>query len=126
MRAVTVGLLAVGLLVPSGCGKKNPTAPVSGLVAFKGKPLARGRVVFMHESGQYGYGDIGADGRYTLDAPVGVCRVAISCREAAPPNPPPGMLVLKTLIPERYEDHMNSGLKFDVQPAPNTADWKLE
>lgn len=126
MRAVTFGLLALLVLLPSGCGKKNTTAPVSGLVAFKGKPLARGRVVFTRDSGHYGFGDIGADGRYTLEAPLGACRVAITCREEPPRNPPPGMLILKSLIPERYENHMNSGLKFDVQKAANTADWRLE
>lgn len=126
MRAVTLGLLAPLLLVPSGCGQKNLTAPVSGLVTYKGKPLTRGRVVFTHDSGQYGHGDIGPDGRYTLQAPLGACRVAITCREDPPLNPPPGLLILKSLIPERYEDYMNSGLTFDVQQSANTADWNLQ
>jgi hypothetical protein len=126
MRAVALGLLALALLLPSGCAKKKPTAPVSGLVTFKGKALTRGRVLFNHDSGQYGFGDIGADGRYKLEAPLGECRVAVTCREEPPPNPPPGMLILKSLIPERYEDHMRSGLKFDVKEGENTADWKLE
>jgi hypothetical protein len=36
------------------------------------------------------------------------------------------MLILKSLIPERYEDHMKSGFAFDVQRTANTADWQLE
>src|SRR3954470_17468135 len=126
MRAVTLVALAPALLLPSGCGQRKPTAPVSGLVTYKGKPLTRGRVIFHHASGQYGFGDIGPDGRYKLEAPLGECRVAVECKEEPPPNPPPGMLILKSLIPQRYEDHMSSGLKFDVKEEENTADWKLE
>ena len=81
----------------------------------------------MHPSGRHAHGDVGAGGRYKLEAPLGECRVAISCREDPPPErKEPGIYVPKALIPERYENHMNSGLQFDVQPAANTADWNLE
>src|SRR5262245_35624383 len=107
MRAVGA-LLFVLAILPSGCSPgKHPTAAVSGLVTFEDRPLSRGRVIFMHPSGQYGHGDIGPDGRYSLMAPLGECRVAITSREAPPPErKEPGLFIPKTLIPERYEDHM--------------------
>jgi hypothetical protein len=131
IAATTALVLALAGL--EGCGPaKHPTAPVSGQVTFKGKPLTRGRVIFVHEAGPSAFGDIGPDGRYQLDAPVGPCGVAISCREDPPANLPPekiqpGVFNTRSLIPERYEDHMNSGFKFTVQRGKtNTADWVLK
>lgn len=109
-----------------GCQPTHPTAVVSGVVRYQGKPLTHGRVIFQHESGQFGHGDIGPDGTYQLNAPVGLCKVALTCREQPPAKPPPGLLILKSLIPEKYEDHMQSGLQFDVKSGTNTASWDLK
>jgi hypothetical protein len=129
--AMMVLMLTLGVL--EGCGPpKKLTAAVSGRVTFKGEPLTRGRIIFMHKSGQSASGEIGADGRFGLDAPVGFCYIAISCHEAPPANIPPEKLVpgvfnTKSLIPERYEDYTHSGLSFNVQEAAsNTADWSLK
>ena len=95
--------------------------------------FAHGKVVFVHENLPIqGSGEIGPDGRYKLDAPVGSCRVAIQSRQVPPPDLPkekqnPGYyLGLKSEIPDKYEDHMHNGLKFDVQNGNNTADWPLK
>lgn len=125
-------MLGLALVLSIGCGKaKHPTAPVSGLVTYKNKPLTKGRVVFTHDAGHYAFGDIDKEGRYKLEAPVGECRVAVSLREDPPENLPPEKIVpgaynTKSLIPEKYEDHMRSGLKFTIKEGGNTADWKLE
>lgn len=130
MRSVSWAALAVFLV--AGCGGAgHPTAAVTGTVTWKGRPLVKGRVLFMHDSGPIGYGDIGPDGRYKLDAPIGECRVAVSCREDPPQNLPPekdvpGAYITRSLISEKYEDHMQSGLKFMVKASGNTADWKLD
>jgi hypothetical protein len=129
--AITVLALTLGVL--EGCGPpRKLTAAMSGRVTFKGQPLMRGRIIFMHKSGQSASGEIGADGRYKLNAPVGFCYVAVSCHEAPPANITPEKLVpgvfnTKSLIPERYEDYTKSGLSFNVQEGiSNSADWSLK
>jgi hypothetical protein len=125
-------LFALALLLAPGCGPaKHPTAPVAGTVTWKDKPLTRGRVIFHHAAGHYGFADIDATGRYKGEAPVGECKVAIESRAPPPENLPPekivpGVYFTKSLIPERYENHMESGLKLEVKAEPNTKDWKLE
>ena len=132
MRALLFLSLMIALCLAAGCGPaKHPTGPVSGQVTYKGKPLTKGRVIFIHEKGPYAYGDISPNGRYLCQAPLGECKVAISCREDPPENLPPEKIVpgvynMKSLIPERYENHMASGLKLEVRAEANTADWKLE
>src|SRR5205085_10019217 len=105
---IIVSLAVLGAVLLTGCKAKFPTAPVSGLVTYKGKPLTHGNVVFLHETAPVsGGGTIGPDGRYKLDAPVGNCRIAIQSREVVPENLPkekmnPGyFLGLKSEIPDR-------------------------
>jgi hypothetical protein len=131
MRTI-VSLIVLAAFLLMGCESKFPTAPVSGVVTYKGKPVTHGKVVFFHETAPHaGGGTIELDGRYKLDAPVGNCRVAIQSREVPPKDLPkekinPGyFLGLKSEIPERYEDHMRNGLRFTVNEGDNTADWKL-
>jgi hypothetical protein len=129
---ILVSLAMVGMVLLAGCKGKFPTAPVEGVVTWKGKPLKHGTVVFFHETAPVsGAGTIGPDGRYKLDAPVGNCRVAIQAREQPPADLPKEKqtqayyLGLKSEIPDRYEDHMRNGLHFTVKEGNNTADWKL-
>jgi hypothetical protein len=128
-----VSLAMLGAVLLTGCEAKFPTAPVSGVVTYKGKPVTHGKVVFFHETApQAGDGTIDLDGQYKLDAPVGNCRIAIQSREVPPKDLPkekmnPGyFLGLKSEIPERYEDHMRNGLRFTVKHGHNTADWNLK
>ena len=130
---ILVSLALLVAVLPIGCKGKHPTAPVSGVVTWKGKPVTQGTVVFFHETAPVsGSGAIGPDGRYKLDAPVGICRVAIQSREQPPADLPkekqtPGYyLGLKSVIPDRYEDHMHNGLQFTVKEGNNTADWNLK
>jgi len=131
--AVVVGglVLSLGII---GCGvKQHPKAPVSGKVTYKGGPVTTGRVVFINATGQDGFGDIGPDGGYKLEAPIGECKVAITSREKEPgPDSKtakqvrPGMWVGKSFIPEKYENHMGSGLTFTVEQGQNTANFDLK
>jgi hypothetical protein len=119
------------LILGGGCGHdaRRPTAPASGIVTYRGKPLDHGRVVFVHESGEGAASDIAADGRYTLNATVGRNAVMVQCPDPNPKSSAPergiGMFP-PSLIPERYGDHMRSGLTCDVRDGKNTADFDLK
>lgn len=124
-------LTALLILIGSGCGGKKewPKAPVSGLVTFQGKPLDHGRIVFVHEQGHGGAGEIGPDGRYSLSGIIGQNRVTIECDDPNRTTTVPGrpnMSIPASLIPERYSDHMQSGLCVDVHAGDNTADFDLQ
>jgi hypothetical protein len=130
---IIVSQAVLGVVLLTGCEAKFPTAPVSGVVTYKGKPVTHGKVVFFHETAPVaGGGTIELDGRYELTAPVGNCRIAIQSRQVPPKDLPkekmnPGyFLGLKSEIPNRYEDHMRNGLTFTVKDGQNTADWDLK
>jgi hypothetical protein len=115
-----------------GCSRGHPTAPVSGTVTYKGQPVAFGQVTFIHTYGHTAFGPI-KDGRYSMRAPVGDCRVAISSLESDPPQDPkqrkqirPGMVVPKSFIPEKYQRPDKSGLTFKVENKENIADFTLQ
>jgi hypothetical protein len=133
MKRLCVSLAFLGMFAAAvGCNRGHPTAPVSGSVSFKGKPMTTGRVLFVHETGASSFGLIGLDGRYELLAPVGANRVAIECLEemgkpADPSNPyMRPMALAQTLIPERYSNHMTSGFTCDVTSTGNNADFELK
>jgi hypothetical protein len=106
---------------------------VSGTVTYKGQPVAFGQVTFIHIQGHTAFGPI-QDGRYSMRAPVGDCRVAISTLETDPPEDPkagrrlarPGMVIPKSFIPEKYQRPEKSGLTFKVEDKVNAADFPLK
>jgi len=119
-------------LVLLGCSRKNPTAPVSGTVTYKGQPVSFGKVTFKDEQGRAGWGDI-SNGQYSLKAPVGDCTVAIESRDLEPPPDPkkskqarPGMYIGKSHIPEKYESFKDSGLTYKVENKDNKVDFTLK
>ncbi|MEX0641101.1 MAG: hypothetical protein WD468_00290 [Pirellulales bacterium] len=84
----------------------------------------------VHDSGQMGASEIGADGSYRLEAAVGPNAVLIRCRDE--PNlstmgadADRGFKRAKSLIPTKYENRNSSGLKIDVVDGPNEKDWAL-
>lgn len=107
--------LAVAVL---GCrdGKiRLPTAPVSGSVTYKGKPLSTGRIIFFHSSGQMAGADIGADGAFKLTAYQGKNSVQIECFSSYSRE----MTDSKSFIPLRYANYSTSELTFEVKPDEN-------
>jgi hypothetical protein len=121
-------------LVVMGCGDgrvRLPTAAVSGTVTYQGKPLAGGRILFQHPSGQAAAVDIAADGSFKLLAFQGRNQVSVCCYQCddapgvilgVPPNKP-----VKSLIPARYTEAANSGLTLDVKPGEdNEAEFTLK
>jgi hypothetical protein len=125
MAAIGIGLV---LAIGGGCGRaQRPTAPVSGVITYQGKPLDHGRVVFIHESGEATAADIGADGRYTMKAVVGHNALIVECRDLSGSLPRRGGgMFPASLIPERYGEHMRSGLSCDVKTENNIANFDLK
>jgi hypothetical protein len=126
-------ILLLALAASMGCGDgrmKLPTASVSGTVTYRGKPLASGKIIFFHETGQAGSADISADGAFTLTAFQGKNQVAIECyapNKQNPNSPPsPGTPLGPSLIPRRYIEAGTSGLEFDVKPGDNKAEIILK
>lgn len=123
-----------------GCGPAAPpTGTVSGLVTYKGQPLAAGTVTFRNDKKGLVAGALllGSDGRYELLSgggkriPVGEYAVVISPPETYLPNvgeraggtasaPTPADVLRQ--IPKKYRSPQTSGLTFTVNPGPNTFD----
>jgi len=124
---LTLGLFAAVAL--GGCAKKGgmETAPVSGKVTYRGKPLATGTVMFVPSEGPAATGEINSEGVYKLTtytsgdgAVIGKHKVTITALqgmgdalpEQRSPTPPP-------LVPAKYLNGESSGLTADVKPRTN-------
>jgi hypothetical protein len=131
-RHTRVGV-ALATLTLVGCGGRYDST-VTGVVSVDGKPLNVGLVTFdPQESGSSAYGNIGADGTYTLytgrqeglaSGEYGVSVTAYEPSDAPGPQggPPP---MGKSLIAERYRSPSTSGIKLNVEPGDNRLDLKL-
>ena len=123
--------------LPAGCGSSGAgrLVPVAGKVTLDGKPLATGSLVFKPDAakGNAGQlepsGTLAGDGSYALftkekpGAPVGWYKVGVVAQQASPNDP----YLMKSLVPERYNDAESSGLAVEVvaSPAANAYDLKL-
>jgi hypothetical protein len=130
--ALVLLTLSVAIGLP-GCAKKGrPLAPVSGKVAYQGKLLKFGVVIFQPESGHLSEGVIQPDGMFQMSTPgegvgavIGKNRVRVACFESQDPrsklhNNKAGIVVLgKPLIPEKYLSCETSGLTVDVHSDRN-------
>jgi hypothetical protein len=133
MNIVRCGLLLL-LTAAIGCGDgkvKLPTAPVAGKVSYQGKPVAGGRITFLHQSGQGVAADLAADGVFKLSAYQGKNQVTVECFAPGPQGPGAqaalGRTQRKSLIPERYISYNTSDLSFEVKPnQENKADFTLK
>ena len=130
-RAIWIATLIV---IQIGCRGSSMESEVAGTVTLDGNKLGPGTIVFAPENsgGTPATGSIENDGSYNLKTSrtsglaAGEYRVAVSIRQM-PQNvkrgdrPPLG----KSLIPEKYEDDRNSGLKYKVEPGRNTINIEL-
>jgi hypothetical protein len=138
-RLVLLSLVVLAL----GCGEKRntpPTAPVTGKVTYKGKPVIGGTVTFNPEEalkGNPGSGDIAEDGTYSLTtyevgdgAVLGKHTVTVQVfpgQRGGPEAALPGMeSKLPSPIPKKYADPSTSKLTFEVKEGDNVADLTLE
>jgi hypothetical protein len=130
LRYSVVLMLAI---VAFGCGHRGvdlPTATVVGRVMYRGKPLAGGRIAFIHASGQAAGGELTSDGSFRLDAYQGDNRISVECYDFDVPGSTKKRSRMmennKSLIPDRYMNYGTSGLTFEVKPDNNTADFTLK
>ena len=120
------------MVVVIGCGDgrvKLPSAPVAGTVTYQGKPLAGGRVLFCHPSGQPAGAKIAADGSFNLLAFQGKNQVAVQwyVKPDSGFDTNIGLGPFKSLIPNRYADLNTSGLTFEVKAdGSNKAEFTLK
>jgi hypothetical protein len=124
----------------SGCSSRKidlPTATVTGVVTYKGKPLEVGRITFMHsKSGHAAATDLNADGSFKVTAFQGENLVAIQSLVDKPGDSTngaglhaltgPGMRPLQSRIPIRYMEFVSSGFKCNVKAQDNRADFVLK
>jgi hypothetical protein len=116
--------LPLMLMAAIGCDDgrvKLPSAPVAGTVTYQGKPLAGGRVLFCHPSGQPAGAAIAADGSFKLRAFQGKNQVAVQwyVKPDSSFDTDIGLGPFKSLVPDRYADVNTSGLTFEVKAGEN-------
>lgn len=127
--------LLAGILTMSfiGCGVPKPQerefGNVVGKITFKGEPLTTGTVKFQPASGAFTTSDIRPDGTYAMKAVVGTNLVMVVSRETdtldREERKKKGLAPPKSFIPEKFGTP-DSGLRFDVGPSENTANFALE
>jgi hypothetical protein len=140
-HAVRLGALLVLAAAAGGCGRS--TATLSGTVAYRGRPVTSGEVVFLAADGRASaHAPIGPDGHYTVEGvPVGEARVAVD-------NPPPSWYAVGQRLPAalandpevrearaqaaryvptppRYRDPNQSGLTHTVEKGSHSYDIAL-
>ena len=123
----TLAVVATAILLLAGCNQRPPTAPVTGVVLYKGKPLTHGSIMFQPDAGPPGRSVIGSDGTFTLwtfeendGAIVGRHRVRVACYDESnmgnseeEETTTGGML-----IPNWYAYIQSSGLEYQVEKKP--------
>ena len=126
---------AVLLVGVSGCGAKQPFAPVSGVVKLDGVPLADVVVEFLPDpdTGTHGprsTGTTNADGQFHLicdnqqdGAVVGSHRVLIQDTRSFPPvrgREGKAAAIPPSRVPERYRKATDTPLRHEVKAEPQT------
>jgi hypothetical protein len=122
-------LLAFGVLViaaATGCGDGRPArVPVSGNVTIDGALVTRGNIKFVPENGRPSFGQIGADGRFTLtcyDGNDGAIRGKHRVQVDA--NRPISEKKMEIFTPKKYADFRTSGLEVVIEKPVD--DLKIE
>jgi hypothetical protein len=131
-RSCTVAswhILAVSIFFLSGaigCGDGRPArVAVSGSVMIDGAPVTRGSIKFVPELGRPSFGDIGADGHFTLtcyDGKDGALRGKHRVQVDA--NRPISEKKMEIFTPKHYADFRTSGIEVVVDKPVD--DLKIE
>jgi hypothetical protein len=113
---VAISMIAI---IFAGCGRGNRPvlARVAGTVSYNGKPLARGKMVFVPSQGRSAVGKI-VDGRIfevtTFDRNDGAVVGPHKIQIASFVREPTAMEIVPWAIPERYGNVSTSGLTAEV------------
>ena len=122
-----VACTLLGITV-AGCSKGRPMGDVHGRVTVNGQPVKEGAVRFIPVNGDTpATGGLIRDGSFKVQVPVAKQRVELSAnevdREKTPPNATGDQIVMKILIPERYNNR--SELTLDVVEGLNEPVYRL-
>jgi hypothetical protein len=118
----------MGLCITAlGCGPREPTGTVRGKVAYKGKPVEAGSVVFFPDEGPISSGNLAQDGsfqilnfekeeglrlgKYTIAVIAGTDQINLRIDD-------PTFRVEPT-IPLKFTSSGSSPLRYDIQEGPN-------
>jgi hypothetical protein len=132
-----VGALTAALPLAVGCGGNDVAlGRVDGVVRLDGKPLASGKIIFQPAAGRGAYGQIGADGEFTLGtygdsdgALIGKHKIAVIAYEGAGlgrPDPTAQRVSQKPLVPQRYLAVGTSELTYEVKAGSNFVELDLK
>jgi hypothetical protein len=113
----------------AGCSKGRPMGDVQGRVMLNGQPLKEGAVRFVPIKGDtQATGGTVRDGSFKVQVPVAKQRVEFSAnvvdKEKTPPNANGDQIVMKILVPERY--NTRSELTLDVVSGLNEPIFELK
>ena len=127
-HGITIGLVLVAILF-AGCSKGRTVGDVQGRVTVNGEPLKEGAVRFVPVNGDtQATGGIVSDGKFKVEVPVAKQRVEFSAnvvdKEKTPPNATADQIVMKMLVPERY--NTRSELTLDVVSGLNEPVYELK
>ena len=128
---LTLGLVAVLVVVAAGCEDKN-IGHIQGKVTINGQPLTHGSVVFEDKAADISiYATLSPEGTYKIRThdkgglPAGTYQVAVT--PLGPFSGTPAMTnmannkggAVQQQIPEKYQKAATSGLTAMVQPGDN-------
>jgi hypothetical protein len=141
--ALGSAVLGLGLLAAAGCGGGG-TGSLTGTVTYNGTPIASGTVQAFAANGTAYTGEIGPDGRYTIDnIPVGEVKLSVTSpdperqyehlkemartegQKAALKTPEPAAVAAWVPVPSQYEQPDTSGFATAIKKGPNTLDLPL-
>jgi hypothetical protein len=124
--------LAIALIVAPltvGCGGGEKVGQVQGRATINGEPIAKGDIRFLPIGGESrATGGLIVNGSFEVEVPAGQQRVEIYSsvidESKTPPNPTPDQIVMKKLVPDRY--NIESEEVLDVQPGLNEPVFDLK
>lgn len=127
-QSIALSVLASLAVLVTGCSNERPMGDVQGSVTINGESLAEGSIRFIPMNGEtQATGGAIQGGKFHVQVPVAKQRVEIAAnvidQEKTPPNATADEIVMKHLVPDRYNLH--SELTLDVTPGLNEPAYNL-
>lgn len=121
-------IVLIGLLFVAGCTDSDPNlAPATGMIRYRGQPIADAKVTFQPENGVPAIGQTDTDGKFELKTrgqkgvAIGPTKVAVVAVTAVGTPPRESEIEIEMVaqtnsrIPEKYGSLATSGLSATVQ-----------